>query len=188
MSLSPSPSPASRVTLRPATVADAPMLAGWDRQPHVIACSSDRPDLEVAFDDRDWIEEITDSSTASFYWIAEVDGRPIGVMQVCDPHLEPTHYWGEIEPGLVAIDIWIGPAEALNRGYGTEMMSLALDAAFADPAVTACVIDPLNSNTDAHRFYQRLGFTVIGRRMFDEDDCLVHRLERADWLARRAAA
>ena len=46
------------------------------------------------------------------------------------------------------------------------------------------VIDPLNSNVAAHRFYQRLGFAVEGRRMFDEDDCLVHRLTRADWEAR----
>ncbi|MEL6831284.1 MAG: GNAT family N-acetyltransferase, partial [Pseudomonadota bacterium] len=32
-----------------------------------------------------------------------------------------------------------------------------------------------------HRFYQRLGFRPIGRRMFEDDDCLVHRLDRADW-------
>ena len=111
--------------------------------------------------------------------------RPIGVMQIIDPHLEPTHYWGEIEPNLRAMDIWIGPPDALNRGYGAQMMALAIDDAFADPAVTAIVIDPLNSNADAHRFYRRLGFAPVGRRMFDDDDCLVHRLERATWEARR---
>ena len=79
---------------------------------------------------------------------------------------------------------WIGPRDALNRGYGTQMMTQAIDAAFADPLVKAIVIDPLNTNTDAHRFYQRMGFEVVGRRMFDEDDCLVHRLERARWEAR----
>lgn len=164
------------------------MLALWDREPHVIACSSDRPDLEVAFDGIDWPVELAESSAASFYRIAEVDQnglwRPIGVMQVIDPHLEPTRYWGEIEPNLRAMDIWIGPRDALNRGYGTQMMTQAIDDAFADPSVTAIVIDPLNSNTDAHRFYRRLGFAVVGRRMFDEDDCLVHRLERETWEAR----
>ena len=152
------------------------------------ACSSDRPDLEVAFDGIDWREELAERSDVSFYDIAEVaeDGvwRPIGVMQVCDPHLEPTHYWGEIEPELRAMDIWIGPPDALNRGYGTRMMTLAIDAAFADPAVTGIVIDPLNGNVDAHRFYHRLGFRDVGRRMFDEDDCLVMRLERSDWEGR----
>ncbi len=160
------------------------MLAEWDREPHVIACSSDKPDLEVAFDGIDWPEELAQPSPVSFYCIAEVDGRPVGVMQIIDPHLEPTRYWGEIEPNLRAMDIWIGPKDALNRGYGTQMMTIAADQAFADPAVTAIVIDPLNSNVDAHRFYQRLGFEVVGRRMFDEDDCLVHRLTRETWEGR----
>ena len=60
-------------------------------------------------------------------------------------------------------------------------MTIAIDQAFADPKVEAILIDPLNSNTDAHRFYQRLGFRIVGRRLFDEDDCLVHKLDRADW-------
>jgi aminoglycoside 6'-N-acetyltransferase len=175
----------SAVRLRPATVEDADLLAGWDREPHVIACSTDDPDADVAFGGIEWREELAEQSEISFYRIAEVDGRPIGVMQIIDPHREPTHYWGEIEPGLRAIDIWIGPADALNRGYGTGMMTLAVDAAFADPAVTAIVIDPLASNAAAHRFYRRLGFEPVGRRMFDSDDCLVHRLERATWEGRR---
>lgn len=175
---------APRVRLRPATLADADLLAGWDREPHVIACSTDDPDADIAFGGIDWREELADQSDISFYRIAEAEGRPIGVMQIIDPHLEPTHYWGDIEPNLRAMDIWIGPPDALNKGYGTEMMSLAIDQAFADPSVTAIVIDPLSSNADAHRFYQRLGFRPVGRRMFDEDDCLVHRLERADWEAR----
>lgn len=171
--------------LRPADINDIPTLETWDRQPHVIACSSDRPDLEVAFDGIDWREELAQMSEVMFYQIAELDGRPIGVIQVCDPHREPSHYWGEIEPGLRAIDIWIGPPDALGRGYGSQMMAQTLDACFAEPDVTAIVIDPLNSNADAHRFYQRLGFRPEGRRTFGGDDCLIHRLTRADWAARR---
>lgn len=160
------------------------MLAEWDREPHVIACSTDDPEADVAFGGIQWREELADQSDVSFYRIAEVDDRPIGVMQICDPHLEPPRYWGEIEPDLRAMDIWIGPKDALNRGYGTQMITLAVDDAFADPAVTAIVIDPLNTNTDAHRFYRRLGFEAVGRRMFDEDDCLIHRLTRATWEGR----
>ena len=174
MALSSTPS----VTLRPATVADAAILADWDRQPHVIACSSDDPEAEVAFGGIAWIEEITASAYDSHYVIAEVEGEPVGVMQICDPYTEPTHYWGEIEPGLRAIDIWIGPAEWLNRGVGTQMMRKMIARCFAEPGVTAIVIDPLNSNTAAHRFYERLGCQVVGRRMFEDDDCLVMRLEK----------
>ena len=177
--------PDIEVRLRPATPEDAPLLAAWDREPHVIACSSDDPDAEVAFGgEMDWADELTHSSYELTYRIAEANGEPVGVLAICDPHTEPSHYWGEIEPNLRAIDIWIGPAEWLNRGVGSRMMTQVIEACFAEPEVTAIVIDPLNSNVAAHRFYQRLGFVVEGRRMFDEDDCLVHRLTRADWERR----
>ncbi|MBX9883422.1 MAG: acetyltransferase [Novosphingobium sp.] len=177
-------SPSPRVALRPATVADAPTLAAWDREPHVIACSSDDPDAAIAFGGIAWAEEIADSAYDSHYVIAEVAGVPVGVMQVCDPHIERTHYWGEIEQGLRAIDIWIGPPEWLGRGVGTQMMTQMIDRCFTAPDVTGIVIDPLNSNGSAHRFYRRLGFKVVGRRLFDADDCLVMRLDRADWPVR----
>ena len=44
-------------------------------------------------------------------------------MQIIDPLAEPTHYWGEVEPNLRALDIWIGEKDALGRGYGTAMMT-----------------------------------------------------------------
>ena len=113
MSLSPASSPT--VALRPATLADAPLLAAWDREPHVIACTTDDPDAETAFAGAVWEDEIAASDETSFYLIAELGGRPIGAMQMIDPHAEPTHYWGEIEPNLRALDIWIGEADALGR-------------------------------------------------------------------------
>ena len=84
-------------------------------------------------------------------------------------------------PNLRAIDIWIGEAAYLGRGFGTRMMRWAIDFCFAEPAVEAILIDPLASNTRAIRFYQRLGFRPVGERRFGDDLCLVHRLERADW-------
>jgi hypothetical protein len=55
---------------------------------------------------------------------------------------------------------------------------------FAEPAVTAIVIEPLASNTRAHKFYRRLGFVAEDRRTFGDDDCLVHRLTRLAWRQR----
>lgn len=172
----------SRVHLRRATLDDVPLLERWDTDPDVIAATSD-DETERAFGGLDWREELGQDSELSYHLIAEVDGRPIGAMQVCDPHLEPTHYWGTIEPNLRAIDIWIGAATDRNRGYGREMMRLAHERCFADPAVTAIVIDPLASNTRAVAFYQRLGYVPVERRMFEDDDCLVLELTRHQWLA-----
>lgn len=173
--------------MRRATLADVATLQAWDLEPHVIVCTTDDPDADSAFDGIDWPHEISTSTPDTFYLVAEVEGRPIGAMQSIDPCAEPTHYWGEIEPGLRALDIWIGDRDALGRGFGTAMMIQAIDASFADPAVNAVVIDPLASNTDAHRFYQRLGFAPEERRRFGEDDCLVHRLTRDAWTRRTAA-
>ena len=61
------------------------------------------------------------------------------------------------------------------------MMDLALARCFAAPSVSAVLLDPLASNRDAHRFYERLGFRVVERKRFGDDDCLVYRLDREDW-------
>jgi aminoglycoside 6'-N-acetyltransferase len=58
------------------------------------------------------------------------------------------------------------------------MMQLAIDRCFADAAVSAILIDPLSSNTEAHRFYERLGFEFVEQRTFGEDDTFVYRMHR----------
>jgi len=158
------------LNLRPATVADLELLRYWDAQPHVIASNPN--------DSWDWVAELGRNPDWCEQWIAELDGTPIGFIQIIDPQREETHYWGHVPANLRAIDIWIGVAANLGKGYGTRMMRLALARCFADPAVTAVLIDPLASNTRAHRFYERLGFRFVERRRFGEDDCHVYRLER----------
>jgi aminoglycoside 6'-N-acetyltransferase len=86
---------------------------------------------------------------------------------------------------LRAIDIWIGASADRGKGYGTQMMQLALERCFADSRVTSIVIDPLASNERAQRFYRRMGFRPIGRRRFGDDDCLIHELGREEWQRRR---
>lgn len=173
------------IELRRATSADIPVLEAWDREPHVIAATSDDPDEEIAFGDHDWNDEIGRFEEGVWeYLIAELDGRPIAGMLVIDPHRESTHYWGDIEPHLRALDIWIGDAADHGKGYGEIIMRLAIQKCFAASDVAAIVIDPLSSNTRAHKFYQRLGFVPEDRRMFGDDDCLVHRMSRDAWQAR----
>ena len=164
----------SEVILRSATLDDAPVLTAWDQQPHVIAASGED-------DTCDWTEELQLDPRWTQHLMAEEDGRPVGIVQVIDPANEETHYWGECEPDLRALDIWIGEPGDLGRGLGTRMMTLALDRCFGVPAVTAVLIDPLAANTQARRFYERLGFREVGPRRFGADDCVVYRLERGDW-------
>lgn len=172
----------SKIKLRMATLADVPYFEKWDHEPHVIACTSDDPNAYVAFSDAKWAEEITSDDPASHFFVAEVEGQPIGAMQVIDPALEKTHYWGEDAPlNHRAMDIWIGEKAYLNQGFGTQMMTIAINAAFSEQNVEAILIDPLASNKNAHRFYQRLGFKFLERRSFDDSDCFVMKLSREDW-------
>ena len=166
---------ASGIRLRLATPGDAPLLRHWDEQPHVLAAD---PDSDWA-----WEETLTHNPDWREQYIAELDGRPIGFVQVMDPAQDPEAYWGSVDAPVRAIDIWIGEADCLGRGYGTEMMAEALRRCFRDDAVTAVLIDPLLENTRAHRFYRRLGFRPVGERWFGSDLCLVHELTRAVWLA-----
>jgi aminoglycoside 6'-N-acetyltransferase len=167
------------VTLRPARPDDLPTVTRWDGEPHVIAASG------VDAGEWDWPAMLAEPQPA---WremlIGEEAGRPVGIVQIIDPEAEETHYWGDVGPGHRAIDIWIGPKTDLGRGLGTEMMRLAIDRCFADPGVTTVLIDPLASNTRAHRFYRRLGFRDIGPRRFGDDDCVVMALSRSDWQRR----
>ena len=159
------------IRLRPATLRDLDMLERWDEASHVA---------EATGGDWGWTHDLGLNPDWREQLIAEVDGRPVGFLQIIDPMLEETHYWGDCGPNLRAVDLWLGGEEDLSKGHGTRMMEMALDRCFANPNVTAVLVDPLASNSKAHRFYERFGFQSVGPRRFGDDDCIVYRLERAD--------
>ncbi|GAB5527007.1 MAG: GNAT family N-acetyltransferase [Roseivirga sp.] len=164
------------ISFRHANLADLLLLQHWDRQAHVIACDPD--------DDWEWEKELPMQVSWREQLVAELNGEPIGFVQIIDPHEEETHYWGEVAPNLRAIDIWIGEAHHLNKGYGTQMMQLAIERCFAPSEVTKILIDPLASNVKAHRFYERLGFAFVEERSFEGTACFVYELLKRDWLSK----
>lgn len=170
------------IILRPSTIADLPILEYWDTQQHIIDSDLD--------DNYDWEKELLYEPDWRKQLMAELDGRPIGFVQIIDPALEETHYWGDVPQDLRAIDIWIGEASDLGKGYGTTMMRIAINQCFSTPSVSAILIDPLATNVRAHRFYERLGFRFVEQKRLgeDESDCFVFQLTRADWEAIRSSS
>jgi aminoglycoside 6'-N-acetyltransferase len=162
-----------RIEFREAEISDLHLLRRWDRQPHVIdADPNDDWEWEIELLRRpDWREQL----------IAELDGRPIGFVQIIDPAREESRYWGDIESGYRAIDIWIGLKSDLGKGYGTIMMKSAIERCFMDKDIKAIIIDPLASNKDAHRFYNRFGFRFVEERWFGKDHCFVFKLDRENY-------
>lgn len=162
-----------KIILRSATIEDLIILREWDEQQHNIDADPN--------DDWNWEYELTRTVPWREQLIAELNGRPIGFIQIIDPFEEESRYWGDVPPNLCAIDIWIGEETDLGKGYGTTMMRLALDRCFKKIEVEAVLIDPLKNNMRAIQFYERLGFRFKEERTFGEDECCVYRFDREDW-------
>lgn len=166
------------IQFRKATLEDLPLLKQWDEDPSVIDS-----DPMGAWD---WESELSKDPDWREFLIAEVEKIPIGFLQIIDPQVEETHYWGDIGAGFRAIDIWIGSPAYRGRDLGTAMMKEALRRCFAPADVHTVLVDPLASNTGACRFYERLGFDFLEDRMFDDDACRVYAIARATWAQRHA--
>lgn len=162
--------PVPHIELREARPSDLEILKFWDQQEHNIFADPN--------DDWNWEIELARNPVWRRQLIAELEGRPLGFVQIIDPALEESHYWGEVGNNLRAIDIWIGEEKDIGKGYGTIMMQKAIDLCFSDKNVTAILIDPLTVNTKAIRFYERLGFEFLEFRKFGDDDCSVYQLLR----------
>jgi len=163
-----------KIKLRNAHLNDVPTLLQWDQQPHVIAAGGGDDIVDYAL-------EIKTNADWQSVWIGEINGRSIGVIFCIDPAREVSRYWGEIGLGCRALDIWIGRQQDLGCGYGTQMMQQALKLCFSTSSAHTVIIDPLQSNIKAIRFYKRLGFTFVENRTFGVDECAVYHIERTDW-------
>ena len=165
-----SPVDSSRVTLRTAVASDVPVLMRWDEDPDVASSGGDD-------DDFDWAAEVPRDVDWREILIAEADGEAVGVLMLIDAAREETHYWGDVtDAGAWAIDIWIGEERHRSRGLGRQMMEGALARCFGEHGAPVVLIDPLESNTRAIRFYERMGFGHVGPRTFGGDRCRVMRI------------
>lgn len=159
--------------MRSMAIDDVALLVRWDHDPDVAAAIGGR-----GAEWYDWPAELVRDVPWRELLIVEERGRPIGFLQLTDAREEESHYWGDIEPGTWALDIWIGSPDDRGRGLGTEAMKLALRRVFDQHDAEMVVIDPVVGNHRAIGFYERLGFERVGPRKFGDDDCLVMRFRR----------
>jgi aminoglycoside 6'-N-acetyltransferase len=152
---------------------DLNTLELWSQQIHVVRSIPDGY--------WDWETDLSEDPEWRLQIISEVNGQPLGFIQIIDPFYEPTRYWGMTGRRLRAIDIWIGMPENIGRGFGTSMMQWAIARCFSNPDVTDILIDPLYDNKKAQRFYRRLGFLSLGKRRFDDSEAMVMILSRKRW-------
>lgn len=158
------------ICLRPALPGDAPTLRQWESAPHLAGRLGDS--------DWEWETSLATPSPAHRPFIAEINGRPAGFLEILDPALDPEQYWGKLPPGYRALDLWIGVPQFIRKGVGRMMIKQALKICFSEPEVHTVLVDPLAANTAAHRFYEHCGFVFSEKRRFGEDDCFVFQIQR----------
>lgn len=140
----------NRLTFRAATTADLPFIIALIVEDGVTATGDD-PDA----DDPGYAAALAaiDADPNQEMIIALHDGDPVGCFQLSRI------------PGLMRRGMWRGQIEVVhvradrrNAGYGSEMMRWAI----ARCRERGCGMVQLTSNKarrDAHRFYERLGFS-----------------------------
>ena len=144
-----------RLTIRPARVEDAPVLAQAERaitatpgflvsQPHEL--SDERFAQKIAF---------LDSADNGRYLVAEAEGRIVGHGMLDPLPLAAVRH--VVHLTLVAHPGWQG------RGVGRALLESLIAWARAAPAVEKIELNVRSSNTVAQALYRKLGFTEVGR-------------------------
>ena len=135
---------------RAATPADLPFIIGLIVEDSVISTNDDPADAMHA----DYIDALAaiDADPNQEMLVVEENGVPLGCFQLT------------FLPGLMRRGMWRGMIEVVHvdaghrsRGLGSQMMQWALTRC----RERGCGMVQLTSNkqrTDAHRFYERLGF------------------------------
>jgi RimJ/RimL family protein N-acetyltransferase len=141
------------ITFEPVTEEHRSLLQGWLLQPHWCEWWGE-PAEELAM-----IYAVDQGEHLPF--IACVNGEPIAYIQCWWPAQHPEVPWvqnmSKTERG---IDISIGDAFNLGKGFGTMILKAFATKLFAEGA-TRLVIDPNKYNKPAVAAYSKAGFTVF---------------------------
>jgi aminoglycoside 6'-N-acetyltransferase len=150
-------------TFKPLRDEDLDLVRAWLLRPHVRRWYDDvagetYPDDTIA-DYRLAMrgEDPTD------YFLIELDGRPIGLIQSYLIDDEP-EYAAMLELGRPAfgIDLFIGEPDLIGHGHGPALIRAFLrDVGFTRYKVDLCVIGPSSGNVAAIRAYEKAGFRFL---------------------------
>lgn len=134
--------------------ADLPMLSEWLREPEVVRW----------YEDPDYIDELEKHLTDTRISMQLVLFRtlPIAYVQDYDIHAWPEHHLAYLPERSRGIDTFIGAAEAMGKGHGSNFLLLRVRQLFAD-GIPALGIDPHPGNAWARRAYQKVGFSCDGQ-------------------------
>ena len=140
----------SRYRFRLVELQDLPLLSIWLKEPLVSRW----------YTDPDYVSELGESLRDDRIRMQLVlhDDVPIAYVQDYGIHQWDNHYLGFLPERSRGIDTFIGSAELIGKGHGTNYLSELCSQLFSED-IPALGIDPHPSNTRARRAYRKAGFT-----------------------------
>ena len=173
--------------LRRLVRADFPLLATWLAAPHV-ARWWDHETTPAAIE-RDFGSAV-DGIEPTEVFVAEVDGRPVGLVQRHAFVDYPEWRAGmatlvDVPEGAWSVDYFVGEAGVLRCGIGAAMVREVVRSGWeACPRATAVIVAVSAANTASWRLLARAGFTRIAAgpltpdNPIDDPEHVVYRLDR----------
>lgn len=157
------------LTFRPLAPDDLSLMHRWLHMDQVLRWWKERLTYEevvAKYSPRLTGEEPTQS------YVILMDQIPIGYIQTyCIADYPDYAACVQVEEKTAGVDLFIGEAEYLYKGLGSEILRLFLsDIVFQSPSVSSCVLGPEPSNTAAIRCYQKAGFRYLKTVQCPDED------------------
>ena len=143
------------------TARDLPMLHQWFDAAHARRwCGSGRSLDDVSAQYRAYI----DGTVPVYAFVVSANGRSVGL--ACWARLKDLDDRARVDEvdvvSTAGAAVLIGDPDAVGRGLGPLIIESFLNQfVFADPQVSACVVDPEPDNSIAIRAYEKVGFRFV---------------------------
>ncbi len=171
------PPGAPRFVFRPLAGSDLPLLAEWRGRPHLAEWGGAGASPEAI---REEYLPAAPGPAGARPFLAFLDGRPVGYIQVYDASAGDPAWWPDHPgPGVRGIDQFLADPARLGRGLGTAMVRQFAAQVFEDPRVTEIRLDPRTENLRAVRCYRKAGFREVGPIVTPDGPAVLMVLDRA---------
>ncbi|MFH1031051.1 MAG: GNAT family protein [Chloroflexota bacterium] len=166
----------SRILIRRKRLADAWNDYNWEKDPE-LAYLDAIPPLEMSFNQ--YLLEYTEqlgyhSSTRNRFAVETQDGRHIG---------NCSYYNIDEAKGETELGIMIGDRICWDKGYGQDIVTALVDYIFRKTGIKRIYLKTLDTNSRAHKCFQKRGFVPYGHRTTDGFNFTLMELYR-DWWER----
>ena len=141
-----------RIILRPITADDTADILRWRNSPHVMEHFIIREPLTEEVHKRWLKEKVAGGEAEQFIIILKENGKAIG-----------TQYYQRIDKNRKSAEfgIFIGEKEEVGKGYGPEVLELAIRHAREDMGLKSIELRVIADNEAAYKLYSGHGFKIL---------------------------